>query len=1445
MQFIGFNYFYSFAFRSIADMIMLFFIFTLLFPFCSTRGPPNKRYNNQPPKFSKFPSVIYVYENTTYDDWNPTVLEKIEISTETFDTSQPFNLKVIKGNEIVNVRKFNPRTYNIILKSKLDRELQDEFTITFELSYLEHKLTRSSILFVKDSNDEHPKFTNLPGSVKVMENTKNQNIFKIKAIDKDLGLNSVVKYRLNNFKDLFGIMEDGSVYLKQSLDYETCTKYNLKIIASDIGGLESVSNLIVNVIDSNDETPIFLVQPYVVKIKEHTEIGKKVVQIQAIDGDTGINNTIHYKIENDESQKVNTGIFKIHPENGWIYVNKDIEVDMKQINTTVVAFEVDSPLIFSKTNVYFEIIDINNNAPRFNVKKEIVGYIQENSKTNTKISWKFDDINFFNPLKFSQTLDKKTNESYYNNVYVTDWDHGKNSEILVSINSNSKMIPFKVITSQLQNKRSMFKVDLYLIENAYIDYENIKMYEFSLVAREKNTQEHYQDEIKVVIHVTDLNDIWPTFSKFSYHVKIKENSKPGTFVANVTANDGDFLDKNGMSYNITKNHGNTFEINNFGAVQITSNNVDILNYYLDYETTPIIYLIIYVYDGVNHSAKCQLVIELIDTNDNPPIPIKFNFMMHIPENTLEIPVIPKLMAIDKDAHPFNIVNYKITLTQKLLESNFKCSNNNFHIDRLTGTLSLLKKLDAEKCRNHNIVVFLYNPDNHLQNSTISIQVLVSDVNDNRPYFDKKVYNYQTNEALFGEVNDVFRRQLIINTHAIDKDVESPNNNIFYKIVDIYYGSVKQDNTIFKIDTNTGVVSLFNSANLDFEISGPTIDINVVAYDGGVPSLSNNTIVRIHVADINDNTPYFDNNNVNIELRENLRYTTSIGACFAVDRDSDSNLEYTLDQIKSIKNDDNDDNITSISNKTESKYSPFELNPVNCKIFLKGTLDHESVSEYKLTIKVVDKSGLDQEATTIVNVKVLDENDNWPVLTDPFVKSSRKYTRKKSFDAFYNIHVPETTKIGTIVGKIQAYDLDSNDVLKYHLINNISHVSVDDSNGSIRLKKSLDREKLSFLILNVKVEDLVGHAVYGNYSILIDDENDNAPIWELLDDFISVSEEYPIFKPFYKVTATDKDVDVYGKIIYRIKEPLDASESDLKSSYVLFGIKQETGQIYLKQSADAEIKTIYKMHVEALDNAGMEPYNLISKLLYINIKDFNDERPIFKEKYHERMYHVMNYSPIGFKVMKVEATDNDATIPNNEISYYFEQSISNSSYFFIIDRRTGIISLSESLQNFRKTVYLRMYIIAIDNGEIPLSAKTSVLIKIFQRERVNFSLLSDETNISISIPEYNLVDLLSTYFCYSYSLIHVTTFQFFKRSENLVLGDILMQKWSRGNQHPSMIYQFKVKPIFENMKIYYSLRNYQNYSVSDKFEIESNTGKLFSLKKFDHEYKTEYWIIKNY
>lgn len=84
--------------------------------------------------------------------------------------------------------------------------------------------------------------------------------------------------------------KDGTIRNKLKLDYEKKKNYTFTVIARDQGpgNNSGEAKITVNVIDENDNAPLFQGTPYITNVKENAVKGTPVIDINATDIDSGL-----------------------------------------------------------------------------------------------------------------------------------------------------------------------------------------------------------------------------------------------------------------------------------------------------------------------------------------------------------------------------------------------------------------------------------------------------------------------------------------------------------------------------------------------------------------------------------------------------------------------------------------------------------------------------------------------------------------------------------------------------------------------------------------------------------------------------------------------------------------------------------------------------------------------------------------------------------------------------------------------------------------------------------------------------------------------------------------------------------------------------------------------------------------------------------------------------
>ena len=199
---------------------------------------------------------------------------------------------------------------NVYIQSVLDCEVTDAFIVGVQLN---GGRTFYFTIEVADVNDNPPILDGNHGSqisLDVPENQLNDSLLILTATDADVGATATLTYSLDTegYDDTFklnALTKDGKpacqLQMLKELDYETRPLYKLTItvtdMADDRGEVRSSSvTVFVNVEDVGDTAPRWLLPPTASDVDENTPLGTQLLTVEAIDGDTAVNNRISYSV---------------------------------------------------------------------------------------------------------------------------------------------------------------------------------------------------------------------------------------------------------------------------------------------------------------------------------------------------------------------------------------------------------------------------------------------------------------------------------------------------------------------------------------------------------------------------------------------------------------------------------------------------------------------------------------------------------------------------------------------------------------------------------------------------------------------------------------------------------------------------------------------------------------------------------------------------------------------------------------------------------------------------------------------------------------------------------------------------------------------------------------------------------------------------------------------
>ncbi|KAM4586830.1 protocadherin gamma-C5-like isoform 14-T14 [Fundulus diaphanus] len=547
-----------------------------------------------------------------------------------------------------------------------------------------------------------------------------------------------------------------------------------------------------------------------------------------------------------------------------------------------------------------------------------------------------------------------------------------------------------------------------------------------------------------------------------------------------------------------------------------------------------------------------------------------------------------------------------------------------------------------------------------------LEVEIKDINDNSPIFHTKDLSLKIAESAA-----VGTRFLLASAEDLDFGVNS---------VKSYTLTRNECFTLKMKDVNGGrvVPELVLEKPLDREKKA-VHQLKLTAVDGGNPALSGTSEITIIVLDINDNFPVFENNLYKVSLQENAVKDTSIIKITATDADEGFNgeIEYSFG-----------------SRTPESVLSIFEIKSSSGEIYLKGDLDYEKFTSYKIEISAKDKGVPEMESYCHLQVDVLDINDNAPEI----VLTSEPQP------------VREDAPSGTVVALLNARDADSGNNSKVTLhLNKGSPFTLKPSfsnNYALVTSLPLNREKFSEFNIEIRATDAGSPPLSSKkvIPVMISDVNDNPPIFTQPSYNVYLKENVVPGSILYSVSASDLDSGENAKLSYSI---LDSKVQDVSvSSYVY--INSDNGSIYSMHSFDYEKLKVFQIQVQAKDQ-GSPPLSS-NATVHVFILDQNDNAPavIYPSSAalgslsHQRM---PRSAKAGHLVTKVTAVDADSG-HNAWISYRLAEATDTS--LFTVNQYTGEVRTKRSVSE-QDDSSQRLLIEIKDDGEPVQSATATVSI----------------------------------------------------------------------------------------------------------------------------------------
>ncbi|ELU01385.1 hypothetical protein CAPTEDRAFT_135638 [Capitella teleta] len=408
---------------------------------------------------------------------------------------------------------------------------------------------------------------------------------------------------------------------------------------------------------------------------------------------------------------------------------------------------------------------------------------------------------------------------------------------------------FRLLSKRASN--GVLLLDLAI--NGHLDYEVTSSYSLTIEAYDGGDPPRI-GVMTVNVVIVDANDNSPVFNFTRYHAQVRENATVGTKVLQVFATDVDSGENGKIRYQIDRQRSDpngNFDIN-------SESGTIVINKELDYEDIKAYELIVVARDNGTQKLQTTAIVsvQVLNINDNAPT-ISLIFLTddgtgRISETAHSGDPIARISVTDADDEDRQPV---VNVTLGGGEGYFGLTTR----DNIVYLIILSKPLDREIKPYYELTVVASDMGTPPLVSTETLTLYVTDTNDNAPRFSQSTY--------YADIQEIIAPgSSVIQLEAIDEDYGN-NSMITYELLRTPGSHWEW----FQINNRTGLVT--TRSPVDCEMSSEP-RLQVVATDSGTPPLSTTVTVIIHITDVNDNQPVFDQSFYNVSIREDA----ALGSC---------------------------------------------------------------------------------------------------------------------------------------------------------------------------------------------------------------------------------------------------------------------------------------------------------------------------------------------------------------------------------------------------------------------------------------------------------------------------------------------------------------------------------------------------------------------------------------
>ncbi|XP_062841779.1 cadherin-17 [Trichomycterus rosablanca] len=647
------------------------------------------------------------------------------------------------------------------------------------------------------------------------------------------------------------ISKDGWLYLEEPLEWSPGKKHtlNIKALSADGHTLDGPYTVVLQVLDVNNNPPVFSQSQYSGSIREHSAAGIPFVQVFATDFDNPETPNAHlsYSIESQIPNPAGTPFFTINQKTGEIATTDEGAAFLRARTSVMYSRgEVRGNVDVLKKK-FSDFCNPTNNIPLENNPFFTCVHLAENRRLNTiedpdyTLIVRVEDLGGGALNALSSTT--RVNIAISQNLWI--------SPGIISIKENWMVEYPKLITSVrandpnavyrlLQKEREIpfpFTInedgEIYITEQ--LDREQKDMYTLVVLAEDKQGVE-LESPMEIQVEVGDENDNAPRCPDVETVFEVQENEEVGSHIGDLLVHDADkentlnsLLTFKLLSQTPTSPSDGMFLIDQSrGRIQVTKHNFrrqDVPQYQLKVSVT----------DGV-FSTECNVIIKVIDINNEIPIFEKNDYGKHsIPELAELGTTLLTINATDADDPGTGSSKIVYQIAEGDPNGVFA-----IEVDDATGEgrVYVAQPLNYEAQSTYQLKINARNPEplikgvDYDERSTAVVVIELVDV-DEPPVFKVDIVNINIPE------------NVTVGTTVLTADAEDPEGHkIMFKLEG-------DDHGWLELDADSG--ELKTKASLDREVVDQ-LNLRIIAYESDGQKQQSEKEVSIQLLDVNDNFP---------------------------------------------------------------------------------------------------------------------------------------------------------------------------------------------------------------------------------------------------------------------------------------------------------------------------------------------------------------------------------------------------------------------------------------------------------------------------------------------------------------------------------------------------------------------------------------------------------------